>query len=127
MDGFREVKEWQRISIVTYLDVKTVMQFATVRGSLIYCTSLLSFSEFRNDAHKFRSQYVTPFSLSKVSRKSIHTPYLAASTWAPFHLLASLEQAAYKTYISVSDPLVLTTLFVDVTPLRQLLRLCTIE
>jgi len=67
MDGFREVKAWQRISILKYFNVKTVMQFATVRRSLIYCTPLLSFSEFRNDAHKFRSHFVTPFSLSRVS------------------------------------------------------------
>jgi len=31
MAGFREVKEWQRINIVTYINVKSVMQFATVR------------------------------------------------------------------------------------------------
>jgi len=82
------------------------------------------FSEFRSDAHKFRSRFVTPFSLSRLSWKSVSTPYLAASTWAPFHLLASLEQAPYKTYISVSDPPALTSLFVDVTPL---LHLCTVE
>jgi len=57
---------------------------------------------------------------------SVQTPYLAASICASFHLQASLEQAAYKTYISVSDLLVLTTRFVDVTPLRQLLRTCTV-
>jgi hypothetical protein len=60
MDGFREVKEWQRISIVTYVNVKTVMPFATMRRSLIYRTSLTSFSEFINDARKFRSQFFTP-------------------------------------------------------------------
>ena len=35
MDGFREVKGWQRISIVTYFNVKTVMQFILILTNLM--------------------------------------------------------------------------------------------
>ena len=63
-------REWHTLRLL-WLTLM-LKQLCSSQQSLIYRTSLLSFSEFRNDAHKFRSQFDTPFSLSRVSWNSIH-------------------------------------------------------